>query len=207
MAAACGGGGKTTATVHSASTATTSPAASGSATDCNRLGINPTGMREGTCTESGTTYVIVDENHTLKLHTLSAHLQGVRADTALGGSSSTTPNGKFVVLALALTNRLPVAQIFDAAGTQQAALLLRGTIYNEDTSAEHGSDPNSCLKHAGSQIPAGHTVTCDVVFNVPAAAAADFGKHGSGDIYLVDFGVDLSGNTPARTIGQIRLYR
>lgn len=204
--AAAGCGSKTATSTHSSSTPTTTSTTSASPTDCNTLGINPTGMREGTCTHNGTTYVIVDEDHTLKLHTLSAHLNSIRTETSIGGTPSTTPNGLFLVLSLSLTNRLAAAQSFDAAGTQQAGLILAQTLYKEDTSVEHSSDASACLRRGGSALAPGHSVTCQVVFDIPAAAATDIGKHGSGDVYLVDFGGDLSGNTPPQTVGQIRLY-
>jgi hypothetical protein len=41
---------------------------------------------------------------------------------------------------------------------------------------------------------------------VPARSAADIGKHGSGDLYVVDFGSDLASSIPPQTVGQIRLY-
>lgn len=205
-AGACGGSSNSKTETGKATPAATNATSSSSPTDCNALGINPSRMGEGTCTQNGTRYTIVDENHTLKLHTLSARLDGVRAQSSLGGTASSTPNGKFVVLRLALTNRLPTAQKFDASGTQQAGLILDETVYKEDQTTERVSDPASCSKRASAPIPAGDAVTCDVVFDVPAAAAADLGKHGSGDVYLVDFGEDLVAGTPPQTVGQIRLY-
>jgi hypothetical protein len=213
LAAGCGSKAKTvsqtTATTASTPTAstptsstTTTPAA---ATDCNTLGINPTGMREGTCTHAGTTYVIVDENHTLKLRTLSVKLVKIRTPSTLTGSKSATAQGRFIVASLTIDNRLELPQIFDAAGTQQAGLILDGTVYKEDAAAENGSDSASCLSQS-MRIPAGQSETCDVIFDVPASSAADLGKHGSGDLYIVDFGSDLAGGTPPQTVGQIRLY-
>jgi hypothetical protein len=200
-AAACGGNGQTPP--HSAPARPVTSVTSAASTDCNRLGINPTGMREGTCTQQGTTYVIVDENHTLNLHSLRAHLNGIGTQSSLGNAASATPNGKLLVLSLVLTNRLTASQTFDASGTQQAGLILDRTVYDEDPAAEH-SDLGSCLNRPA--IPPGQAVTCAVVFDVPTAAAADLGRHGSGDIYVVDFGEDLAGGASPQTVGQIRLY-
>lgn len=202
--AGCGGKSKTTnhstaSTTTSSNTATTAPPG-----DCNTLGINPTGMREGTCTHAGITYVIVDENHTLKLHSLSASLSGIRTTSSLSGQA---PGGqdKFVVLTITITDRLELPQMLDASGTQQAGLILEGTVYKEDVSAERSSGSGSCLSR-GYRIPSGKSETCDVIFAVPAGSAADLGQHGSGDLYLVDFGSDLAGSVPPQTVGQIRLY-
>ncbi|MBV8430005.1 MAG: hypothetical protein JO244_02500, partial [Solirubrobacterales bacterium] len=48
--------------------------------------------------------------------------------------------------------------------------------------------------------------TCDVIFAVPANSVSDLGKHGSGDLYVVDFGSDLAASNAPQTVGQIRLY-
>src|SRR5436305_4954332 len=137
-----------------ASSNTTTTSTTAAAADCNKLGINPTGMREGTCTHAGITYVIVDENHTLKLHSLTARLNGIHATSSLSAGKQATAQGKFVVLPITLTNRLGLAQSFDRSGTQQAGLVLEGTVYKEDTGVEQGSDPSSCLNHT-TPLPSG----------------------------------------------------
>lgn len=204
----CGGG-----SVHKDKTTTPSaPAASGPTTstaassDCDALGIDPTGMREGTCTHAGITWVIVDENHTLKLQTLWARLTGVRtAKNLTSTTASATANGDFVIASVTITNKLQLPQTFISANTQQAGLILDGTLFKEAVAAESQADASSCLKLAGSIAP-GQSETCDVIFDVPAHAAADLGKHGSGDLYIVNFGADLAGGVLPQKIGQIRLY-
>jgi hypothetical protein len=206
VAAGCGSQAKivhhTTATSTSTpSTASTPTTTTTSSTDCTTLGIDPTGMREGTCTHAGVTYVIVDMDHTLKLHTLSAKLNRIQTTNSLNGTAA---QGKFIVPSLTITNHLELPQTFDARGTQQAGLILNGTVYTEASSAEK-SDSASCLSQ-DVRIPAGKSETCDVVFEVPAGSVPDLGKHGSGDLYIVDFGSDLAGSTSPQTVGQIRLY-
>lgn len=210
-AVAAGCGGKNTHTTKqpaATSTGTTRTTAAGSSVkDCNALGINPTGMREGTCTHAGITWVIVDENHTLKLKTLWASLSGVRTTKALSSTTaSTTANGEFVIATVKITNKLPAAQGFDQAGSQQAALNIEGVVTQEDGGVESQADANSCLK-LGTSLQSNQSVTCDVIFDVPTRAAADLGKHGGGDLYLVNFGSDLAGSVLPQTIGQVRLYR
>lgn len=207
--AGCGGGGthrdKTTAPATSAATGATTATTAGS-TDCDAHGINPTGMREGTCTHAGITWVIVDENHTLKLKTLWAHLTGVRiAKDLTSTTAATTANGDFVIASVTITNKLHLPQMFDGGGAQQAGLILDGGVFKEALAAERQADASSCLKLASSIAP-GQSETCDVIFDVPAHAAADLGKHGSGDLYVVNFGADLAGSALPQKIGQIRLY-
>lgn len=218
-AAACGGQSKTTSQAQTRTTAdapprtTTTPPAprlGDSAPrlgDCNALGINPTGMREGACTHGEITYVIADEDHTLKLPTLWGQLEGVHTAKSLTNDTAVaTAQGQFLLATLRITNKLPAPQDFDRAHTQQAGVILDGAPYKEDVDAEN-ADSGSCLRQIGGPIRPGDTRTCDVIFDVPASAAADLGKHGSGDLYLVNFGSDLSSGTLPQVVGQIRLYR
>jgi hypothetical protein len=206
-AAGCGGATKTTTTQAVTATPTT-PATGGttaSAKDCNALGINPSGMREGTCTHAGITYVIVDRNHTLKLHTLSASLNSIKAVSELNGVKPPTGQTKFVLASLTIRNDLSLPQSVDRHSTEQAGLILDGTVYKEAIGVEKSSDPTSCLS-SNPKFSSGSSVTCDVVFEVPAQSAADLGKHGRADLYVVDFGSDLAGIPPPQLVGQIRLY-
>ena len=207
--AGCGGGSahkdKTTASGPPATSGATTATTAGS-TDCDALGINPTGMREGTCTHAGITWVIVDEDHTLKLKTIWARLVDVRTAKSLSSATAaTTANGDFVIASVTITNKLQLPQMFDGAGTQQAGLILDGAVLKEAVTAESQADPSSCQKLATSIAP-GQSETCDVIFDVPTHAAADVGKHGSGDLYVVNFGADLAGGVLPQKIGQIRLY-
>jgi hypothetical protein len=204
---AVGCGSNSTTAVHAATSPSTSAPSPAAPRDCNALGINPSGMREGTCTHSGTTYVIVDENHALRLRTLTAKLDSTRVAASLPGAvHSATPGGAFVIATLTITNRLALPQVFDQSGTQQAGLILDAGVFKEARSAEGGPDPSSCLNRKRSPIQPGKSETCEVVFDVPATSAASLGKHGTGDLYVVDFGQDLAGGTPPMTVGQIRLY-
>lgn len=201
LTSGCGSSHKSA--THRASTRSSTPGAS--PTDCNTLGINPTRMREGTCTHGGVTYVIVDENHALRLRTLTARLAGLRKASSLIGGQPASAQGTFVIALLTITNRLELPQMFDKSGTQQTEINLGGTPFPEDVTVEKSSGPNSCLSSKGSIGP-GKSETCQVVFDVPKRAAAQLGKHGSGDLYMVDFGSDLGGSITPQAVGQIRLY-
>src|SRR5579862_6963118 len=126
--------------------------------------------------------------------------------TSLTGAQAASAQGRFVLVSVTITNRLELTQTFDKSGTQQAGLILDGTVYKEDTAVESRADSKSCLSGKASLAP-GESRTCQVVFDVPAASAGDLGKHGRADLYLVDFGSDLSGSLVPQTVGQIRLYR
>ena len=210
VAAGCGGNSSSTtssSTTPANSVATTPATSTTASADCNAMGINPSGMHEGTCTHAGITWTIVDENHTLTLKSLSAKLVGVRTAKSLASTTAAaTANGDFVVATITITNKLPAPQTFDPSGTQQAGLILDGAVFKEAVMAESQADANSCVKLHGTPIQPGSSETCDVIFDVPASAAADLGKHGSGDLYLVNFGSDLATSVYPQTMGQIRLY-
>jgi hypothetical protein len=151
--------------------------------------------------------VIVDQNHTLRLSTLSAKLAGVTTSkTVTGATATSAATGEFVTAALTITNKLHAPQSFDHAQTQQAGLILAGAVFKEAVAAESQSGADACRKHDATAIEPGKSMTCDVIFDVPAGAAADVGRPGSGDLYLVNFGSDLAGRVVPQTIGQIRLY-
>ncbi len=84
-------------------------------------------MREGTCTHAGITYVIVNRNHTLRLHSLDADVESVHAVSALSGTQPTSGQTKFVVISVGITNHLATPQTVNKSGTQQLALILDGT--------------------------------------------------------------------------------
>lgn len=203
---AAGCGGQHSTTTHARTATRTTASTSASPRDCDKLGINPTGMREGTCTHAGLTYVIVDENHPLKLRTLTATLTRIRAASSLPGTQPTVAQGKFVITSIRITNRLELPQAFDRTGTRQAELNLEGTVYPEDVGAERAGLANACVA-AKTPIVPGKSETCSVLFDVASAAARHLGQHASGDLYLVDFGSDLGGSIPPQVVGQIRLYR
>lgn len=210
VAAGCGGSSKaqthtTTAATTATNASTPTSATTASAKDCNALGINPTGMREGTCTHAGITYVIVDRNHTVRLRTLSASVDSVSTVSALSGTEPSTAQTKFVIASLTVSNHLSLPQTIDKSGTQQAGLILDGQIYKESVDVERASDPRSCVSQKG-KFSSGASVTCEVVFEVPGGSVADLTRHGRADLQVVDFGADLAGNPPPQTVGEIRLY-
>jgi hypothetical protein len=210
MAAACGGQSKPTPQTHTSTTADASSrvttAAAPAPGDCNALGINPAEMREGICTHDGIIYTIVDEDHTLKLLTLWGSLDGIHTAKSLTNDAAVaTAHGQFLIATVTITNEESHPRTFDQGHTQQAGLILEGVVYKEDAAAEN-ADSTSCMRQTGGPIHPGATETCDAIFDIPAIAAADLGKHGSGDLFLVGFGSNLSGSTLPGRVGQIRLY-
>ncbi len=215
----CGGGTKTvvsTVTAPQASTtiaATSSPSTTISTTssstskptDCNALGIDSKGLREGTCFTNGEKFTVVNKASTLHLRSLTAKFNGARTQNSLSAPASTaTANGEFVIISLTIANKLDTPQTFDQIGTPQTALELGNKVYTEDFQAENGPDQQSFIANQLSQngIQPGESKTGDVVFDVPSRAVSELDK--TGNIIVVNFGD--AAQSPSGTIGVIRTY-
>jgi hypothetical protein len=166
--------------------------------DCNAAGINAQQLREGTCVAGAQTVVVVNKTGTLHLKSLDAKYVGFHR------------NGKVAALTITITNRLHMAQQWQPS---MAALFIPGTTtgagnssnYLENLDADTG-DQNSCLDKTGTApnggLQPGASVTCDVVFDIPANA--DPAASGSG-LDIANFGEDVS-NPSRLPVGIIRTY-
>jgi hypothetical protein len=166
--------------------------------DCDAAGINAQQLREGTCVAGAQTVVVVNKTGTLHLKSLDANYVGFHR------------NGKFATLTITIKNKLHTPQQWQPT---MAALFLPGTSagagnspnYLESLDADTG-DQNSCLWKTGTAanggLQPGASVTCDVVFDIPASA--DPAANGSG-LYIANFGEDVS-NPSRLPVGIIRTY-
>lgn len=167
--------------------------------DCNAAGINAQQLREGTCVAGAQTVVVVNKASTLHLASLDASYVGFHR------------NGTFAAVSITIKNKLHTPQRWQPT---MAALFIPGTSngagnspnYLENLEAEAG-DQNSCLRKTGPTanggLQPGESVTCDVVFDLPASA--DPAASGSG-LYIANFGDDVSNPPPQRPVGFIRTY-
>jgi Domain of unknown function (DUF4352) len=180
--------------------------------DCNAAGINAQQLREGTCVDGPMTVVVVNKTSTLHLKSLDANYAGFHTQNSLRDSTgvgTATANGKFAILTITIKNTLRAPQQWQPS---MAALFIpttstgSGNSYSEDFNAESGADQNSCLWKTGSAahggLQPGASVTCDVVFDIPASA--DPAARGSG-LDIANFGEDVS-NPSRQPVGIIRTY-
>lgn len=196
-----------TATMTTEPTSSTTTTSTTSTSVCDAKGINSTQLNEGSCSANGYHYTVVNSNSTLKLKTLSAHLEAVKtADSVSSGYGQTAvAHGRFVIVTLLVLNRLDSPQTFGGVGQQQTALTLRGkAIYSEDFDAENQADQNSCISKDGSSVQPGESTTCDVIFDVPSNRIDQLAT--VGNLVVANFGDDLSGPEAVRTYGIIRTY-
>jgi hypothetical protein len=165
--------------------------------DCNAAGINAQQLREGTCVAGAQTVVVANKTSTLHLKSLDANYVGFHR------------NRKSAALTITIKNKLHTPERWQHT---MAALFIPGTStgagnspnYLESLDAEMG-DQNSCLRKTGTTanggLQPGKSVTCDVVFDIPARAHP--AASGSG-LYIANFGDDVSNPPSQRPVGIIR---
>jgi hypothetical protein len=181
-------------------------------TECNSLGIDGSQHKEGYCKQGSKSFQVVNSTSTLKLKSLTAKLNGASSADSLSadeGTETATAHGRFVIFNITVSNRLDSAQSINLAGSNssQISLLLGKRDYSDAFDAENGPDPQSCVDVTGiggSEIQPGESATCDVVFDVPTSAVAQAAKTGNLDV--LNFGDDFSGDSPTGTFGVIRTY-
>lgn len=180
--------------------------------DCVAAGIDAQQLREGTCVDGPMTVVVVNKTSTLHLTSLDATYVGSRTPKTLRDSNRgarATANGRFAVFTITITNKLRTPERWQGS---MAALFTTtthigaGTSYGENINAESGADQNSCLWKTGSAadggLQPGASMTCDVVFDLPAHV--DPAARGGG-LDIANFGEDVS-NPSLEGIGIIRTY-
>lgn len=194
--AGAGSGSNTTGAI--ATTTGHTATAPGGLPDCNAAGINAQQLREGTCVLGGASIVVVvNKTSTLRLKSLNARFVGVRR------------NGTFATFTITVKNKLATPQLWRHT---QAALFIpnsgagagNGPNYLESFDAEN-RDPNSCLWRVGTAgnggLQRGASVTCDVIFEIPANTDPTASGIALG---IANFGDDVS--NASQPVGTIRMY-
>jgi Domain of unknown function (DUF4352) len=199
VAAGCGGSGKQENTIPLQLSKLPR------STTCVKKGISTRAGRAGTCVARGTRITVANRNGELAMKGYSVRLVGLRRAKNLGSraSSNFTPDGKFVVATLRVTNSGSKPLRFDRAANL-GYLLAGGTEYQEVPGAEN--EVRDSFPVHGPTIDPGKSASGTLVFDPPASQARKAGVKGS---YLVFLSPEDAGNglprlgTPA--IGLIRL--
>jgi hypothetical protein len=175
----------------------TTTTSGGGSPECNTSAGNPPQLHEGPCVLNGSSFVMVNKASTVHLKSLDAHLVGFH------------PDGKFTSSTITITNNLRTPQRWQYT---MAALYIAG----ENTGSGYGpfflenlgaetNDQNSCLWKTGTAahggLQAGQSMTCDVVFDLPATV--HLSGRGNG-LYIANFGDDVS--ITSHPVGIIRTY-
>jgi hypothetical protein len=145
--------------------------------DCGTKEIDTGAHREGTCTEGGSTLVVVDKGSVLKLESLEAKLLGVRERQRIeGAAGSKTTKGRFLTFELAVTNRT------DAPATVAVGQfwLYVGGLYGEAVEVDEDLESRSFLAR-DRPIPPGGSETATVTFGVSTKGARQMPEVGNLD--------------------------
>lgn len=171
--------------------------------ECEELGINAGEMKEGECSEDGSTFVVANRDSTLQLPELSARLVDVEITDSVGGEfESDTANGTFAIFTLEIKNKLHSPVTFDE-GQEQVSLVVNENEYTQDFEASNGPLESSFL-WIGEPIQPEATQTGDVIFDVPTPIARKIETEGNLDI--LNFGDVGTYEQPQKAIGIIRTY-
>ena len=176
--------------------------------DCDRRGINARQGREGRCIEEGVVHAVVNRGNVLRLRELEVRLLGVdtRMRVADRYAGSEVADGAFVILTLAVRNKLDVATPFDIAQNQVSLVIGRRT-YREDFEAENGPVADSFLFTDDTAVRPNETDTGKIVFDVPSEAAERIqARTQAAELRFLNF-TDAGRWDRAGEVGIIRLWR
>jgi hypothetical protein len=173
--------------------------------DCNILGINQKGGREGPCSLKGQRFVVSDKDGKLKLDELAARLGGWEVTKTISGQyDRATANDMFVVFTLEITSRLSEPQRYET----QPELHVGSKAYTTDTASMNLALDNA-FGGLGSDldvIQPGSTQTGRVAFDIPEKVANTL-SHSEGAANLDVFNFSDIHRKGASQIGIFRLYK
>jgi Domain of unknown function (DUF4352) len=132
----------------------------------------------------------------LHLASLAADALSTRITDSVSSSyASKHAHGRYIVITLRIANRQSSPANFDSIGTTQTLLIGHNAQFSEAFEAENGPDQQSCVASDTTPIQPGESTTCDVIFDVPVAAANRMRTHGAA-LVVTNFGEDVgSGGT------------
>lgn len=221
LAVGCGSSDTTTVTqtttaAASSTSSTTSTPDTNQPIDPEQTGSDGGGLKlcsdlkapdEGTCIDGKYKYDVVNRNSTLKLEELDVDLVSIDTTDVLADVGVERPNGVFLVITLAVTNRLSAPVYFDDTQDQTTyGATVNGDYnqYTEDFDAENGGDEQSFLWQ-GKEIQPDTTQTGTIIFDVPQEAVDNLDK--DGNINILNFSdAESYGGRAKLPIGVIRTY-
>jgi len=166
---------------------------------CIERGIDTAERKEGTCSQEGHKYAVVDRQSTLEMETLDAKLLGIRKNKTLSSDlGSETASGIFVTFELSITNRTHTPATFEEG---QCWLYIDENVYTQDFEVQNGIEQQSFLWQ-GQEIQPQNSQVGTVTFDVPSSVLTDLEKGGN-----LDFGNFGSEGEEGHEIGTIRTYQ
>jgi len=164
--------------------------------------------REGKCIDGKSKYVVVNRGSELQLPELDARLVSIDTAETLADVGVTRPDGVYVVLTLAITNRLTQPVAFDENQNQVTLSTSVGrdyNLYSEDFDAENGGDEDSFLWQS-KEIQPDTTQTGTVIFDLPPKAVETLDKDGNVNVLNFSDAELFGSGRPRLPVGVFRTY-
>jgi hypothetical protein len=175
-------------------------AAPSSDASCEEQGINSEERNEGTCTDNGVRYTVVNKDSMVRIPEVSARLVSIEQVKTLSSDIDTlTANGIYVIFRVAVKNRLNVPTAVEEG---QFVLVVNDKNYTENFDAENGVVEDSFVWQSDDLQP-GETRTGALVFDIPTPAAGEVER--VGNLSVVPFSEVGYSERPTH-VGSIRLY-
>jgi hypothetical protein len=195
LVAGCGGGDKSRVR----------PAVQSSSSDCDLKGITAGGRREGTCVARGVTITVSNRPHWLHGKEYDARVLSVDTATTL---RKVRAHGKFVIVRLAIRNRLDIPHKFDRRS--DLVFLFVDKKYFEERRDAEGISGLETFRRRRSDIQPDEVATGTVVFDLPLQHAKNVFARGS-DLIFVNFSDEAKrfpqGTQPLEALGYVRLWK
>lgn len=151
---------------------------------CDAQGIDTRRLREGTCSNGGVQYVVVNRDGALRLESLAVRVEELSAERELEGRDGPVEarKGAFLRLTLEVTNRREYPQRFEVG---QTILGVGDQTFREAEAAEQAY--RGALASIGEgRIEPGGTLRGDVLFDVPEAVVGRVSR--TGRFFVANFG-------------------
>lgn len=171
---------------------------------CDAKGINRDVGKEGTCTEDGREYVVVNRDSTLRLHELNAKILDTETTTSVSDEfgTSKSANGIYVIFDLEVFNKTSSPLYFDSS-QEQAFLYLGENEYTEDFEVENYSLDDSFV-NTFEEIQPETSTTGSIAFDIPPKLVPDLER--DGNLAILNFSDEGEGENVDQ-LGIIRTYR
>jgi len=167
--------------------------------DCEVLGIDRKGLREGTCITQGQSVKITNRDHALTLPQMNVRLNSIEAVSSIHREYESPLVGSYVIANVSITNKLDDPVEVDAS--DMFSLSVEGKTSNPNFNAMNNGD-NPLIYE---EIQPDETATGDVIFKVAASHVDGLAK--DGNLSVLQFSdADAFSDKPEHTIGVFRTY-
>ena len=196
-----GGGGDRDETTTTANDGTEAKAPEKN--ECEEKGISVAPRNEGTCTDGGTTYNVVNRDGVLELSNLEAKLLDLRKAKAISsgsGESTAAKERTYAIFELSITNRGDAPATFEEG---QTVVFVNGALYRPGVKLQKNEEESFLSQNASIQPE--DTQVGTVTFNMWIKDFEELERK-DGNLDMVEFG-SKGEVLQQEEVGTIRLYQ